>query len=323
MTSSSPLEPPTPRASQVARLQQLLSALVALGAVAWAVYFHTDPAMAWGGVGVLVGVSTGVLGFQFLVSVAVSRSSGQPVAWRGTLALAWWHEVVIALKVFVWRQPWRSRAWPDRLANVSSTGEGAGPTVGAGPRGVLLVHGFMCNRGLWNDWHAELSRRAQPVVAVNLEPFRGSIDDYVPIIEQAVVALTAATGRAPLVVAHSMGGLAMRAWLRATPDGARRVAHIVTVGTPHQGTWLARWALATNARQMQMNSPWLRALAAQEPPDVGRLFTCWHSCADNIVFPLGTAVLQGSKACYLPHVGHVALVDHPQVRADTLALLDA
>ena len=241
MTTLSPIEPQFPRVSQVARLQQLLSAGVALGAVAWAFYFHTDFAMAWGGVGTLVGVATGVLAFQFVVSVAVSRLNGQAVAWRGALALAWWREVVIALKVFVWRQPWRWRAWPNRLANVSSMGEGAGPTVGAGPRGVLLVHGFMCNRGLWNDWHAELSRRAQPVVAVNLEPFRGSIDDYVPIIEHAVASLTAATGRAPLVVAHSMGGLAMRAWLRATPDSAQRVAHIVTVGTPHQGTWLARW----------------------------------------------------------------------------------
>lgn len=319
----SALEPQTPRASQVARLQQGLSAGIALGVVAWALYFHTDPAMAWGGVAALAGVSAGVLAVQFVVSVAVSRSSGQPLAWQGALALAWWHEVVMALTVFVWRQPWRWRAWPDRLANVPPAGALPAPTVGAGPRGVLLVHGFMCNRGLWNGWHAELSRRAQPVVAVNLEPFRGSIDDYVPIIEHAVAALTAATGRAPLVVAHSMGGLAMRAWLRATPDGARRVAHIVTVGTPHQGTWLARWALATNARQMQLNSPWLRALAAREPPDVGHLFTCWHSCADNIVFPLGTAVLPGSQARYLPHVGHVALVDHPQVRADTLALLDA
>ena len=87
MTSSSPLEPQVPRVSQVARLQQLLSALGALGAVAWAVYFHTDPAMAWGGVGVLVGVSTGVLAVQFMCQWP---SAGQVVnQWLGGVHWRW------------------------------------------------------------------------------------------------------------------------------------------------------------------------------------------------------------------------------------------
>ncbi|MBY0463656.1 MAG: alpha/beta fold hydrolase [Burkholderiales bacterium] len=317
-----PVEPLSTNTSQVARLQQLLVMGVLLGALVWLGYWLAEPATAWGGVGALAGVAAGVLALQFGASVAVSRRRGQPVAWQPALAVAWWREVVVACQVFVWRQPWRWAAWPDRLPSGLSSADLSGQRAQANPRGVLLVHGFMCNRGLWNGWLAELARRDVPVVAVNLEPFLGSIDDYVPIIERAVSALTASSGRPPLVVAHSMGGLAMRAWLRATPDGAQRVAHVVTVGTPHQGTWLARWALATNARQMQLNSPWLSALAAQEPADLGQLFTCWHSCADNIVYPLGTAVLPGSTVRYLPHVGHVALVDHPQVLADTLARLD-
>ena len=243
-------------------------------------------------------------------------------------------EVVIAVKVFVWRQPWRWAVWPDRLLTQPIQPQPAlsvqaaevprpGVQTGVNPRGVLLVHGFMCNRGLWNGWHADLAARQHPVVAVNLEPFRGDIENYVPVIEQAVAALTRETGRPPLVVAHSMGGLAVRAWLRATPGAQARVAHVVTLGTPHQGTWLARWGVAANARQMQRVSPWLQALGRDEPSDIGCLFTCWHSCADNIVFPVGTAVLPGSTERYLPHVGHVALVDHPQVRAHVLAMLSA
>lgn len=315
-------------------MQQLLGMAWVLAVVGCCVWWRAEPAVAVMGVGLLLTLPGAVLALQFGLSVAISRAAGRHVAWSPALLAAWWQEVVIAVKVFVWRQPWRWAVWPDRLLTQPIQPQPAlsvqavevprpGVQTGVNPRGVLLVHGFMCNRGLWNGWHADLAARQHPVVAVNLEPFRGDIENYVPVIEQAVAALTRETGRPPLVVAHSMGGLAVRAWLRATPGAQARVAHVVTLGTPHQGTWLARWGVAANARQMQRVSPWLQALGRDEPPDIGCLFTCWHSCADNIVFPVGTAVLPGSTERYLPHVGHVALVDHPQVRAHVLAMLSA
>lgn len=310
-------EPENWRSSQVARLQQSLAVIGLLVACGWVWAWRDQPDWAVWGLAAPAALLCAVLALQFVLSVAVSRAAGQPVAWSPGLARACVVEIGVAIKVFGWRQPWMWQRWPDALPN-------AEPLACAGRRGLVLVHGFMCNRGLWNAWRQQLAGTGHAVVAVNLEPFRGSIDDYVETIERAVTAVTQASGGlAPLVVAHSMGGLAMRAWLRGTPTGRQRVAHVVTVGTPHHGTWLARWGLAVNARQMRRNSPWLCELAAQEPPDLGGLFTCWHSCADNIVFPLGTAVLPGSDARFLPHVGHVALIDHPAVYADVWARLDA
>lgn len=314
------------RASQVARVQQLLDVVWLLMVVSCFVWWHAEPAVAWMGAGLLVILPSAVLALQFGLSVGISRAAGRSVPWSPALLTAWWREAVIAAKVFMWRQPWRWAVWPDRLLMPPATSAETpkpGERTGVNRRGVLLVHGFMCNRGLWNGWHADLAARQHPVVAVNLEPYRGDIENYVPVIEQAVATLRLETGQLPLVVAHSMGGLAVRAWLRATPGAQARVAHVVTLGTPHQGTWLARWGWAANARQMQLASPWLQALGQDEPHDIGRLFTCWHSCADNIVFPVGTAVLPGSAERYLPHVGHVALVDHPEVRAHVLAILNA
>jgi len=66
---------------------------------------------------------------------------------------------------------------------------------------------------------------------------------------------------------------------------------------------------------------WLRALAASEADRPAVPMTCWHSCGDNIVFPLGTAVWPGAEVHHLPHVGHVALLAHPDVLAHTLRLL--
>jgi pimeloyl-ACP methyl ester carboxylesterase len=105
-------------------------------------------------------------------------------------------------------------------------------------RGAVFIHGFVCNRGFWTPWLKELRARGHSFVAVNLEPVFGSIDEYVPIVEGAVQRVTQATGMAPVLVCHSMGGLAARAWLRAmSADG--RVHHVITIGSPSRPGWRA------------------------------------------------------------------------------------
>ena len=147
----------------------------------------------------------------------------------------------------------------------------------------LVAPGSEVNRSGELEVLVLVAEQGSPVIAVNLEPMLGSIDDYVATLDEAVTRLTAATGLPPLVVAHSMGGLAVRAWMRAVPGADARVFHVVTLGTPHHGTWLARWGHGTNARQMRYRSPWIQALAAAEPAGRYRLFTCWHTCGDNSV----------------------------------------
>lgn len=211
--------------------------------------------------------------------------------WR-VLLRAWWREVTLVPCVFGWQQPFCAGDHADALAPSARPG-------------VVLVHGLYCNRGFWNHWLPRLRARGTPFVAVTLAPVLGDLDGYVPTIEAAVARLEAATGQPPLLVGHSMGGLAIRAWLRAT-QGAARVRGVVTLGSPHRGTWLARWALAgRNVRQMCPDSAWLTALAAEEPVVANRV--CIYSDADQVVFPPATAVWSGARACLLPGVPHVGL----------------
>jgi len=132
--------------------------------------------------------------------------------------------------------------------------------------------------------------------------------------------LTAATGRPPLLVAHSMGGLAVRAWLRDF-DGDARVHGVVTIGTPHHGTWLGRFARFGNAQQMRWHSPWLEQLAASEPPGRYRRFTCFYGHCDNVVFPCSTATLPGADNRHLRGHAHVHMLRHPAVLAEVLQRL--
>ncbi|MGP1692994.1 MAG: esterase/lipase family protein, partial [Giesbergeria sp.] len=234
-----------------------------------------------------------------------------PRASFGQARRAWWAEVGVALRVFCWDQPFRSRAQADWL-----------PDAPTGQRGVVLVHGFLCNRALWRLWFGPLRTRGHAFVAVNLEPVFGSIDDYAPAIEAAVQRVHAATGAPPVLICHSMGGLAARAWLR-TCSGDGRVQHVVTLGTPHRGTWAGRFARAVNARQMALDGEWVGQLRGAEPAGRAAQFTCWYSNCDNIVFPTSTATLAGADNRLIPGVAHVEMARRPEVLVECLALLAA
>ena len=121
------------------------------------------------------------------------------------------------------------------------------------------------------------------------------------------------------------GGLAARAWLDAVPGADQRVDRIVTIGSPHHGTWLAQFSRVNNGRQMRIGGDWLRSLQAREavtaPNNRYDRFVCWYSNADNIVFPAATAMLPGADNRHVPGVSHVAMAFHPQVMRETLALL--
>lgn len=308
--------------SRLARLQQgvgLLHVAMLLVAVCW---WRDSPAAAVGLAGlVLFGQPLVLLG-QFFMASRVNRGLGLNATAGVAMWRAWWAESAVATRVFGWRQPWAWRRWANQApgqAALPGVPDGTGPSPS--PRGVLLVHGYLCNRGLWNAWQPRLAAAGHPVVAVNLEPVWGSVDDYVPLIEAGVDRLRRSTGQAPLVVAHSMGGLAVRAWMRACPGADERVHHVLTVGTPHHGTWLATWGLGRNAHQMRRGGAWLAALAAAESKARYQRFTCWHSNGDNIVFPLGVAVLPGARQRLVRDVGHLALLDCPELAADVATWL--
>lgn len=295
--------------STLARLQQFSTLSLAACALAWLAWqWPRAPVRA--SVGFVV-ICMGYSIFLALEFVALRFVGGDGTAprpsWR-ELGRAWLGETAAAAAVFGWRQPFRWREVPDQLE--------AGPAQPA-RRGVVFIHGFICNRGFWTPWLKQVRRLGHPFVAVNLEPVFGSIDEYVAIIDDAVERVTRATGLAPVLVCHSMGGVAARAWLQARSAEAR-VHRVITIGSPHHGTWLGRFSHVANGRQMRLRSDWLRQLGS---PGAVRKFTCWYSNCDNIVFPAATATLAGADNRLVQGAAHVELGFHPRVMAESLALI--
>ena len=292
----------------------ILSALVGACALFATVWNRSPLVLLAALIGTLLGFS-GFLLVSFLLMNLSNRRNSVARPSIGQLVQAWLWETAAAAKVFFWWQPCRSTAIADQTpASVEDRHQ----------RGVVFVHGFICNRGLWTRWLTTLESRGIAFAAVNLEPVFGSIDGYAPIVEEAVRRLTKETSQPPLLVCHSMGGLAARAWLRASGD-ANTAHHIVTLGTPHHGTLVGRFAprirSLVNAEQMRFGSEWLAELALHEPSTRATQFTCFYSNCDNIVLPASAAMLDGADNRLIAGVGHLELVFNQQVMDQTLAML--
>ena len=184
---------------------------------------------------------------------------------------------------------------------------------------VLLLHGYGCNSGFWQQLGVRLTAARISHASVDLGPVTGDIDGYSVQVAAAAESLLAASGAAQLnIVAHSMGGLAARAWLRNDPHALARTARLITLGSPHHGTVLANLGVGLNARQMRRSkagepSAWLRALAAGESAAArARMVSIW-TYHDNIVAPQRSSCLDGATNIALSGVGHVALGSNRRV----------
>ncbi len=252
-------------------------------------------------------VPLGALGLPLLLQFLVIATSMLRSRMPGQGAL-WWQafggEFRAALTVYLLRQPWAGK----NPGVLQPTQNSAGPAK----LPVLLVHGYICNHRVWDDVADALRQAGHPVLAVDLEPLFTSIDDYAVKLEQAATTLLAATGaRQIALVGHSMGGLVIRAWLRAC--GSTRVARVITLGSPHQGTDIARASMTTNGAQMIWHSDWLHTLQSSETPTVRRLMHIALTLQDNIVYPQREQVLEGAVVTEFSGIGHVQMCLSPMV----------
>ena len=182
---------------------------------------------------------------------------------------------------------------------------------------VLLVHGYGCSRAAWWWLRRRLEAAGWAVVTINLEPLYTSIDNYVEPLARRIDEVLAQSGATQLIlVGHSMGGLVARAYL--CRHGAARVRLLVTLGTPHGGSELARFGLGESARQMRPGSAWLAALGAP-PVDTLTVF----SVHDNYVLPPDGLELPGAQRDTLERLGHLAMLFSPRVAEVLLKRLSA
>ncbi len=187
------------------------------------------------------------------------------------------------------------------------------PQPAAAP--VLLLHGVLCNAGVWRGTIPRLaSAGCGPVYTLTCSPPTASIELFADQLATKIDAICAATGAARVaLVSHSMGGVVARAYLRRY--GGVRVRCLVTIGGPHHGSVHAWMFFGTCLAQIRPGNAWLAALNADTggspSPRIVALWS-WH---DSMIAPQWSARLEGADDVPFIGIGHNALVDHPDVHA--------
>ena len=289
------------------RAVSLFNVLVVIAWVAWA-----WPRSAWlaiGGVLLFMVAGRLWLGLQFWIMQTFKQRLGMPHATREAVLQAWNAETRDALHQFAWQIPWREWEVPDHV-----------PTDAQGQRGVVLVHGWMCNRAVWTQTMRHLRAQNIPCIAVSLPMLLHGIETARPVVDAAVRRLHQATGVAPLLAGHSMGGLVLRDWLRGQSANQALVPHAaITIGTPHHGSPLALCVMGANVKQMRPESEWLNQLRSDEA-QAGSAFSrvrwhCVYADCDNVVFPESTSQLADAEEHLLAGYAHVQMLNAPELWA--------
>jgi pimeloyl-ACP methyl ester carboxylesterase len=175
-------------------------------------------------------------------------------------------------------------------------------------RPVLLIHGFLCNRGVWSALRERLyATGLGDVVAVNLEPLCTDIEQQAAGVQPELLALhRRSQGARVAIVGHSMGGLVARVLLRNLGPGV--ISRIVTLASPHHGTRLVAGLRWPATQQLAQDSAWLRALNVSQEGRFSVPLVSIYSLEDNLVTPAASARLEGAELHELRGLGHMGML---------------
>ena len=175
-------------------------------------------------------------------------------------------------------------------------------------RPVVLIHGVLVNDGVWFRLRRFLMRRGRAAIfTINYGPPFDDIERFAEQLAARIEAICASTGAERVaLVAHSMGGLVARAYLRRF--GPRRVARLVTMATPHHGSVLAYSFLGRGLSQMHPGNPWLTELNRDESKPAPVPMTSIWSRHDSMVIPQASAVLTCAENVAVIGIAHNAML---------------
>jgi len=187
------------------------------------------------------------------------------------------------------------------------------PLPAPAQRPVLLVHGVLVNDGVWLSLRRFLaSNGVAAIYAINYGPPLADIEWFAEQLHTRIEEIRAATGAERVVLlAHSMGGLVARAYLRRS--GAARVAKLITIGAPHHGSMLAWTFPGACLAQMRPGNAWLTDLNRDEDSAAPVPITSIWSRHDSMVAPQASSVLGNAENIALVGVAHNALLGDERV----------
>ena len=246
-----------------------------------------------------------------LASYTLSRVKGVTLRPGQRLSLVGWCRYFLREYVFLCAQ---SLIYlPFRVFFHTATERGLGPTHGDV---IVLQHGYGHNGAAWFGTARALEKMGYRVFTLD-QPMFESIDAMGNRLAARIESVRQTTSEKQItLIAHSMGGLIARAYLRS--HGGSRVKKLITLGTPHHGTIHAYLASGANGRQMRPGNPWLTELA-KAPVTVP--FVSIYSAHDTIISPQDSSRMPDANNVELTGIGHVSMPSGKLTRTQLMAAL--
>jgi triacylglycerol lipase len=176
---------------------------------------------------------------------------------------------------------------------------------------ILFVHGWSESASAWNTMVANFEKDGYAKSELSAYSYNTSNSNKTTAeneVKARVEALKKATGATKVdIVAHSMGSLNSRWYIKFVAGGEANVDDWVSLGGPNHGTEFANWCFSTACVEMRVGSKFLGELnAGDETPGAVNYGTWWSPC-DEIINPDSSVALSGATNTKTACISHAAL----------------
>lgn len=180
----------------------------------------------------------------------------------------------------------------------------AGPTAARNP--ILLIHGIDDTHAAMAPLARHLEQRGWRTFSFDMVPNDGAVGFEVLAqqVRREVAAVRARTGAAKVdLVGFSLGGMVARVYLQDL-GGAAEVERLVTLASPHEGSWMAYFRWNALGEELRPDSAVYRRLNGNFSALEGVRVTSIWTPLDLMILPAWSSRLPGAKEVRIPVVAH-------------------
>ncbi|WP_083798466.1 triacylglycerol lipase [Lyngbya sp. PCC 8106] len=173
---------------------------------------------------------------------------------------------------------------------------------------VILIHGIFDTTAIFRTMSVYLTQQGWEVHCFNLIPNYGFLG-----IDRLAAQITDYVDRTfppdqPIdLVGFSMGGLVSRYYVQRL-GGIERVQRLITISSPHNGTWTAYFYVTPGTLQMRPNSKFIQDLNRDVAQLNGINFTSIWTPLDGMIVPASSSQLPVGQEVILNVLLHAWMV---------------
>jgi triacylglycerol lipase len=182
---------------------------------------------------------------------------------------------------------------------------------------ILFVHGWSGSASNWNTMIGRFEKDGYSKSQLRAYSYNTSQSNKTTaetIVKSEVEKLKKETGASKVdIVAHSMGSLNSRWYIKFVKEGEVNVDDWVSLGGPNHGTSAANICFSTSCVEMRIGSTFLSELNAGDETPGAVNYGTWMSPCDEFINPDSSVALSGATNTETACISHLGLLSDETV----------